>query len=279
MPIGSINTNSSALVALQGLSKTNQALDKVTKAVNTGYKVADAFDNSAIFSVAQGLRGDISAIDSVTSQLSNVTGLLQVSNTAATSISDALGRLKSTVTKLADGSVVGQNRSDYEAQYNSIVAEIDGYISNATFNGTNLLNSTTSVNVISNLSGGTLTITSFNLTGSSSVLGYLGSAAPSSASAATNLLNLTTGGFYSAQTALGSVLTNLGTANTRVTNQITYLKSVQDATETGLGALVDADLTKESAKLQSLQIKQQLASQTLGIANQQPSILLSLFRG
>ena len=278
MAISSINTNAAALIALQGLNKTNNSLNEVTKRVNTGYKVNDAFDNSAVFSVAQGLRGDIGAIEAVTDQLSSVTGLLQVANTAATSISDASNRLKATLTKLADGAVTGSARSDYENQYNSIRSEIQGYISNATFNGINLLNSSTSVNIISNLSGGTITLTATDLTGSASVLGYLSATAPSGASAALNYLNSTTGSFYSAQAALGSALTAIGTANTRVASQVTYLKSVSDATETGLGALVDADLAKESARLQSLQIKQQLASQTLGIANQQPSILLSLFK-
>ena len=51
-----------------------------------------------------------------------------------------------------------------------------------------------------------------------------------------------------------------------------------DALNSGLGALVDADLAKESAKLQALQVRQQLCIQTLGLANQGPQVLLSLFR-
>ncbi len=278
MALSSINTNTAALIALQGLNNTNNALNTVTKRINTGYNVNDAFDDSAVFSVAQGLRSDVKALETVTSQLSSVTGLLQVANTAATSISDATIRLRSTLTKLADGTVTGSTRTDYENQYASIRDEIQGYISNASFNGINLLNSSTSINVISNLSGGTITVTAQDLTGSSSVLGYLSSSAPSGASAALAFLDATSGAFYSAQRSLSSVLSNIGTANTRVTSQVTYLKAYSDATTTGLGALVDADLAKESAKLQSLQIKQQLASQTLGIANQQSSILLSLFK-
>ena len=46
-----------------------------------------------------------------------------------------------------------------------------------------------------------------------------------------------------------------------------------------MGALIDADLAKESARLQALQIRQQLGTQALGIANQSPQILLSLFKG
>ena len=52
-----------------------------------------------------------------------------------------------------------------------------------------------------------------------------------------------------------------------------------DAMNSGLGSLVDADLSKEAAMLTALQTRQQLGTQALSIANQAPSSLLSLFRG
>ena len=57
-----------------------------------------------------------------------------------------------------------------------------------------------------------------------------------------------------------------------------FLGSLSDVIEQGIGNLVDADLAKESARLQSLQIKQQLGAQALSIANQSPQVILSLFR-
>ena len=271
--VNSIHTNVGAQIALQGLNKTNAELDSVTKRVNTGYKVADAFDDGAAFSVAQGLRKDVKGLEAVGEQLSNAKGLLSVANSAATSISDASGRLESVLIKLADENVSGDARTQYQTQFTNIKNEISSYISNATFNGQNVLNTTSSVNVISNLAGDQLSISSFNL--SSSVTTNLGSA-PTTAAAAKTLL---TGGFATANTAIGSALSSYGADNTRIDNQITYISAVSDATTTGLGAIVDADLAKESAKLQALQIRQQLATQTLGIANQAPSILTSLFRG
>ena len=53
---------------------------------------------------------------------------------------------------------------------------------------------------------------------------------------------------------------------------------LQDTIDAGIGNLVDADLGKESARLKALEVKQQLAIQALRIANQTPSLLLSLFR-
>jgi flagellin len=82
-------------------------------------------------------------------------------------------------------------------------------------------------------------------------------------------------------TALSNTLSKLnsyGGAANYIDRQINFNKSKIDALEAGMGALVDADLAKESAKLQSLQIRQQLGTQALGIANQAPQSLLSLFR-
>ena len=53
---------------------------------------------------------------------------------------------------------------------------------------------------------------------------------------------------------------------------------LSDALEKGIGNLVDADLAKESARLQSLQVKQQLGVQALSIANSAPATILGYFR-
>jgi flagellin len=83
---------------------------------------------------------------------------------------------------------------------------------------------------------------------------------------------------FQAQSTISTVLGNLG-ADTRALNyQDEFLNKLTDATQEGLGAIVDADMAKESAKLQALQVQQQLSVQTLGIANQRPQTLLNLFR-
>ncbi len=272
MSVGSIHTNTSALVALSGLNKINTELDKVTKKVNTGYKVADASDDGAAFAVAQGLRGDLKAIDAVTTQLSNAKGLIAVASSAGVQISDTLGDMQKVLVNLASDGLTTDARTQYQSQYDALKAQVDGYISNASFSGQNILNTTTAVKVISNVAGDQLTVTSFNL--STDVATKLGSA-PTTQAAAVALLS---GNFATAKTNIGTSLSSFGAANTRIDNQISYLSAVSDATTGGLGNIVDADLAKESAKLQALQTQQQLASQTLQIANQSSSFLLSLFR-
>lgn len=84
------------------------------------------------------------------------------------------------------------------------------------------------------------------------------------------------------QSAISSVTrtaASIGYSSTTISNLQTTTSSLSDALTTGVGALTDADLAAESAKLTSLQTKQQLAVQSLSIANSQSSTLLSLFRG
>ena len=81
-----------------------------------------------------------------------------------------------------------------------------------------------------------------------------------------------------ARATVSTVLGNLGADTRTIVFQDDFITKVSDAQEVGLGSIVDADLAKESAKLQALQVQQQLSIQTLNIANQSPNKLLSLFR-
>jgi flagellin len=73
-------------------------------------------------------------------------------------------------------------------------------------------------------------------------------------------------------------LSALGTGSMSLASHLTFIAKLQDTVDGGIGNLVDADLAKESAKLQALQTKQQLGVQALSIANQAPNSIMSLFR-
>ena len=79
-------------------------------------------------------------------------------------------------------------------------------------------------------------------------------------------------------TSTNNALSGISADLRAVDSQNTFVAAISDATEKGLGALVDADLAKASSKLQALQAQQQLSTQAITIANQAPSVLLGLFR-
>ena len=270
--VGSVNTNIAAQIALQNLNVTSSDLQTTQKAISTGLRVSDAFDNGAVFAIAQGLRSDISAIATVNGQLGAAKGLLQVANAAGTGVSNTLNSIRNVLVQLADQNTTGNARSQLNAQYATLKTAVNNFISGANYNGVNLL-SAGSANkaVIQDVQAHQYTIQANDLNANVTAL-------LTGVSDATSAAAVLSGGFVSAENFVGTALNSFAAANAFLDNQITFNNSISDATSQGLGALVDADLAKESARLQSLQIKQQLGTQSLGIANQAPQILLGLFR-
>lgn len=270
----SINTNIGAIIGLQSLGRTNAELSAVQKRVSTGYRVADNMDDGAGFAVAQGLRADVKAYGAVSEQLAKGKGMITVASEAAKKISDTMAEVKKVLVKLADDGLSDDERTQYGADYTALKDEINRFIDGASFNGTNLLTDDDQINIVSGIDGASsISVTGYDL--STDVYDELDDV--SDAEDAQDLL-ADGGGFANAMEALGTTLSGLGSAARSLNNQIDFVDVLSDATEVSLGAIVDADLAKESAALQSLQIKQQLATQTLSIANQSPSFLVSLFR-
>ena len=161
-----------------------------------------------------------------------------------------------------------------DTQFAELVDQVLNFIQNAEYNGRNLLQSgSNNLNVISDTAGGTLTVRVQDLEGT--VYSQLNIQNLTNVSAASAALTQITAVINTVSVALGQ----LGSDAHSLEFQDSFLVSILDATEEGLGSIVDADLAKESAKLQALQVKQQLAVQSLSIANAAPQILLGLFQG
>jgi len=282
MSLNSVNTNIGAMVALQTLNRTNEALAVSQKRVSTGFRVADAKDDGAVFAIAQAVRGDVAALTSVNEQLGGTKGMLETTMSSLRNVSDTMTKMKEILVKLADGNVTGDTRTQYEKQYNELRANIKGFIDDAGYNGKSLLKGTgtfgtqyvDTLKVIRNQLGTLYEIAGYDA--SKDIYATMG-AAPGTRTAACQAL-ATASNFSKAFKRVGTQLNVYGSAFRYVENQIRFNKDKIDAIESGLGALIDADLAKESARLQALQIRQQLGAQALGIANQSPQILLSLFR-
>ena len=275
MSLNSIHTNRQALFALQTLNNTNADLGIVQKRVSTGFRVADARDDGGAYAVAQSVRSDIAGLTAVSEQLGGVKGLLQTTFATLSQVSDTMKQVRGTLTRLADGSISASQRTQYEAQYAELTTQITQFVSDSKYNGRTLLNTSTAsgggdIAVIRNENGSTFSIEAVD-----GATLQLSTTAPSGAAAAATYL---TGGFETVETAVGTAANKLGAKLQYVENQIMYNTKKSDALTAGVGALVDADLAKESANLVALQGRQQLAVQSLSLANQGPSVLLSLFR-
>ncbi|MFZ4405723.1 MAG: flagellin [Paracraurococcus sp.] len=278
MPLNSVNTNVGAMVALQSLNRTADELSATQKRISTGYRVADARDDGAAYAVAERIRGDMAATNSANQQLGGVKGLLEVTSTALQNVSTTLQKLKEITVKLADGTITTEQRTQYQAQAKQLTNNVQAFIQDASYNGLNILDDSTAtaVKVITSGSGTYYSFSSFSAL--AQVFNAISVANTWTASSAAAALTAS-GAVGAAITNTLTQLNNFGSYANYVDSQITYNKAILDAQESGLGALVDADMAKESARLQALQIRQQLGTQALGIANQAPQSLLSLFKG
>jgi flagellin len=283
MALNSVNTNMSAMVALQSLDYTNSQLQVVQKSVSTGFRVSDAVDDGAAYAIAQGIRSSVGALTSANQQLGNVQGLLSTSMSGLNNISNTMSSMRDILVKLSDSSTTGGDRTNYTKQYQSMLANVQTFIQDANYNGKTLIGDLTGSNgtfarvaVARNDSGSSYGISTF---GGSAMFGSIAFTSTQMQGAATVAALITaTGTFLNQFAAVGNALNTLGSETNYVKNQISYNSDKIDSQTSGVGSLVDADLAKESAQLQALQIRQQLGTQSLSIANQAPAALLNLFK-
>ena len=278
----SIHTNTSAMIALQNLNRTNDQLASTQSRVNTGLKVQGARDNAAVWAVAQGQRADMGSLEAVTTSLNRATSIADVSLAAGEQISDLLIELKGKATAASDESATLAMRTSYNDEFQSLLKSIQSFADNAIFDGSNILDGTATagINFLASADGAetiTLDRQDLTLTG----LGLAASTAP--VAAAPDLLSKVNAddALTRINTAISTStarLAELGAQSKQIERHTTYVGKLSDALEAGIGNLVDADLAKESARLQALQVQQQLGVQALSIANQAPQIILSLFQ-
>ena len=271
----SIHTNTSAMIALQNLNRTNDQLASTQSRVNTGLKVQGAKDNAAVWAVAQGQRADRGSLEAVTTSLNRATSIADVSLAAGEQISDILVELKQKATAAADPSATTAMRTSYNDEFQSLLSSIQSFADNAIFDGSNILDgsATTALNFLASadasetisLDRQDLTLAGLSLTGTSLT-------SEANATAALTAVN-------TAIATRSSRLAELGAQSKQIERHTTYVGKLSDALEAGIGNLVDADMAKESARLTALQVQQQLGVQALSIANQSPQIILSLFKG
>eukprot|EP00657_Telonema_sp_P-1_P001498 TRINITY_DN1398_c0_g1_i13.p1 TRINITY_DN1398_c0_g1~~TRINITY_DN1398_c0_g1_i13.p1 ORF type:complete len:276 (-),score=37.54 TRINITY_DN1398_c0_g1_i13:186-1013(-) len=269
----SVLTNPSSFVALRTLNGINRSLDVTQNRVSTGLKVAGALDDASNFAISQGIRAELKAIDAVTQGLNNAKGIGNVAIAGVTGISNLLADVRGKLTELANEGITSTQRQILTNDFDELLSQAANFIANANFNGVNLIESGAgSVNTLSNLAGGLLT-----LTAQSVVNTQVGSLAGVTMTTATNAQSVIANQYANLESVVNTALGSLGAEVRALNLQTSFLEEIRDATDEGLGNIVDADLARESARLTSLQVQQQLSTQTLGIANQRPQTLLGLF--
>ena len=291
----SVNTNAAAMAAIQNLASTGRDLAASQKAISTGKKVADVGDNGAIWVIANRMGNDVKSYDRVRESVARAGAIMDTAVSAAESIMDRLNEMKGLALAATQTGISASSLSALDADFQQKKAQITTTVANASFDGANMISSTpASAIALGDANGGnSITITGVNMnlfadtgtplatdtivlrtgqTISNAQTGTPPTVQPLN-SAATALADINT-----SIDRLGAQMARLGAGAKRFDAHQQFVSKLQDALNIGIGSMVDADLAAESAKLQSLQVKQQLGLQALSIANSGSQNALALFR-
>jgi flagellin len=273
----SVNTNSGAMIALQYLNQTETDLQTTQTHINTGLKVATAKDDGATFAIAQNMRGNVAGYQAVSDSLNRGVSTVDVALSAGQSISDLLNELKTKALAAADISLDTASRNALNADFTALRDQITAIVQNANFNGSNLVDgSVANITALASADGTKkITVAGVPLKLSGSVVTIKTTSTISTQAKASAMISTINTSVQNVNAALAK----LAAGSKKFSIQNDFVSKLVDTLNAGIGNLVDADMATESAKLQSLQVKQQLGVQALSIANAQPQIILSLFRG
>ncbi|WP_374471386.1 flagellin [Phenylobacterium sp.] len=277
MPYNSVNTNVGAMVALQNLNATNAELATTQSRINTGKRVGSVKDNGSIWAIAQNQRATSNSLNAVRESLQRGQSTVDVAISAGESVSDLLVLMKEKALAAADTTLDDNSRKALNDDFNSLRDQISKAVNNAEFNGANMLKgvSPTTVAALANADGAS--VITVEAQPMDLGTGALAALLPTDSIGTQSMAFTMIATLNQAIINVSSSLSKLGTGSKALSSHLTFINKLQDTVDAGIGNLVDADLAKESAKLQALQTKQQLGVQALSIANQSSSMLLSLF--
>ena len=272
----SVNTNAGAMIALQNLNSTQSELMTVQNRINTGKKVASSKDNGAIWAIAQNQRGTSNSLNAVRDSLQRAQSTVDVAIAGGETVSDLLLQMKEKALAASDTTLDTTSRSALNEDFKALRDQVAKAVTNADFNGANMIKAAGStLAALANADGTSkITVAAQSLAlGSTNVTVTATSTIGTATLANTMIATVTT-----SITNVSTALAKLGTGSKALGSHLNFIDELQDTMNAGIGNLVDADLAKESARLQALQTKQQLGVQALSIANNSSSILLGLFR-
>ncbi|ETX16311.1 flagellin family protein [Roseivivax halodurans JCM 10272] len=301
--MSSILTNNSAMNALTTLRNINNSLDSTQNRISTGLKVNSGKDNAAYFQISESMKGDSSALSSINEGLTLTKNSIETARVGAETINTLS---KEFVDKIAFAQGAKGGETDIQNDLNELVKRMEATLAQSTFNGDDLLgassysaatgadlatdgtftskdtgtSASTNKNVVTGISrAGDFTATTMEVEGHNM--------AQHIANFKEIATDFTTGEAFlkavleTAETTSGEVAdiaTKLGQSSASVEGQQEFLNKLTDNLDAGVGAMIDANMEEEAARLQALQVQQQLATQSLTMANQKPQNILSLFR-
>lgn len=276
--VDSLNNLTGVLGVLRQLQSASGEISTAQSRVSSGRQVESAKDNAPFFQVASSMKGEVGALQAVTISLGRAQSISETSIAAAEHVSSRLRQLEGVATQAQSQDLSDQQRSLLNTQFHDLLTQMEVFISNATFDGANLLDGSkpAGVQFVADAEASqSLTLAGRNLMPGGAIVTigrHFDLNTPATALNASQAIR-------ESIENLGRTLTEMAGENQRVKTQIGFVGRLADVLASGIGNLVDADLGLESARVQALQIKQALSAEAIAIANSAPQALLSMLKG
>lgn len=272
----SVQNNSSALLALQNLNRTNDQLTQVQDQIATGLLIGEAKDNPAVWATAKGQKIDIDGLTAVTNSLNRASSISDTALSAGQSVIDLLNQLKQEALSGQDPQLPSSSRQALNTDFAGLLSRVASTISSASFDGSNLLDGSSGNLKFLATADATqmVTLPAKDLSLGGSIITLASTSSIGTASAASAVMAQ----IDASIAAVTSALADIGDQSKLITAHGHLVANLQNVLKTGMGDLINANTEADSARLAALQVQQQLGSQSLNIANSMPNVLLSLFK-
>ena len=275
--MSSILNNNSATVALATLKNVNRGLNETQSRVSTGLQIRSGKENAAYFAISETMKGDSGMFKAINEGMTATKNSVATARLGAETVKDLANQM---VERIAFAQSDGVDKADVQSELDALAENMQSAIDQATFNGDDLVGAASStvtvVSGISRASGSFATTTiSFDTVDLQAI---------QTAMAAVDVTDTSTTMAAKLVVAEGQLsnaidaATSMGVTEKTLEDQSNFLESLTDTLDSGISSMVDANMEEEAARLQAYQVQQQLATQSLSIANQAPGNILSLFR-
>lgn len=275
-----IQTNTSAADAYRNLAITNQKLASSVAKLSSGFRINRAGDDVAGLAVANSLRSEGRALQTAQRNATQASAVLQIADGSVGQISQITDRMRELAMQAGSDNTSDADRVNLDAEYQSLVGEIDRIVGETTYQGSSLIDGTFNADfLVGTGAGATVTVDLSTLADgvTSTGLGVDSTDITSKANAATALAALTSGG--AVQTRLNAVIGKIGAAENRLDYAAATLAVRVQNVQAAESVIRDTDVAQEMTQFTKLQILQQAGTAMLAQANSTPQSVLTLLRG
>jgi flagellin len=275
--MSSILTNNSAMVALATLNDVNRGLNETQSRVSTGLQIRSGKENAAYFAISETMKGDSGMFKAINEGMTATKNSVATARLGAETVKDLANQM---VERIAFAQSDGINKADVQTELDALADNMQSAIDQATFNGDDLVGAAAAaVTVVTGVSRASGSFATTSITFNSVDLQAIQTAL--AAVDVTDTATTMEAKLVVAEGQLSNAIdaaTSLGVTENTLEGQMQFLDSLTDTLDSGVSSMVDANMEEEAARLQAYQVQQQLATQSLSIANQAPQNILSLFR-